>query len=425
MSNASPDIRFSQYASYPKSAPQKGDGEEKTVYGMSIPYLNHEEDYEKKKRVQNFAYFQEFTRQNQEKPGERTQDKNEKSAEDKTISFERPTPSRYLKKHEIENHTKLARHHEQPFGGVLQRDEAAINQLKKIEQQKEMQSFLNRQMQEKKLRNERIKQERLDLNVFQDKNQDLTDSSQLSPIIKLHESATIQEPVLIPEVFSQSLVKSNTLTSENSELASSKLRYDQIIREKEELSNNVEIKSIKLKDQEENPLKAKPCPQRSQINPSKFQKRGHKNDYTSKPSEGHRAIISKSPVIIKSSQYSRNQPIQTSCNRSPVPKTPETELESVRTMKEVEASRHNLDTAGKSCFIYPDSQGNFADEIDKFLIDFEKRENQKYRNSYNHPTGNEKFSSSSISFAPRKSDKPLMVYRAGFPNDFFWGTAKK
>lgn len=425
MSNASPDIRFSQYTSYPKSAPQKGDGDEKAVYGMSIPYLNQDEDYEKKKKIQNLAYFQEFTRQNQEKSGEKTLETIEKPGEDKTISFERPIPSRYLKKHEIENHTKLARHHEQPFGGVLQRDEAAINKLKKIEQQKEMQSFLNRQMQEKKQRNERMKQERLDFNIFHDKNQDLTDSSQLSPIIKLHESATIKEPVLIPEALSQSLIKSNTLTAEDSELTSSKLRYDQIIKEKEELSNNVEIKSIKLKDHAETQLKPKPSPQKSQINPSKFQKRGCKNEFTSKLPENSRAVVSKSPVIIKSSQYSRNQPIQTYSNKSPVPKTPETELESVRTMKEVDASRHNLDTAGKSCFIYPDSQGNFADEIDKFLVDFEKRENQKYRNSYNHPTGNDKFSSSSISFAPRKADKPLMVYRAGFPNDFFWGTGKK
>jgi hypothetical protein len=422
MSNASPEIKFSHITGHPKSAPQKGDGEEKGIYGLSIPYIQQDEDYTKKKKIQNMAYYQELTRQIQEKNHKKLQETPEKFSDEKPISFEKPGYSRYLKKHEIENHTSLTKYNGQLFGGLLQRDEESIIKSKKMEQQREMQSFLINQMQEQKIRKDKQRLERLDLGSLESKKQDQLDFSQKSPSKQLQDFDLLKESSQLSDQLDQSFTKSKTLQCEDQDIESLKTIHQQLTQEKQDLSQKIELKATQIKEISE---KTKVSNHVVQLTPSKFQKRTGRNDFSMKNCENPEPIASKSPVIIKPSQVSRNFKVK-SCNEmSSLPKTPETELESVRMVKDVEQSRHNLDTAGKSCFIYPDSQGNFADEIDKFLVDFERKENQKYRNSYNHYSGQEKFSTSSIGFSQKKQEKPLMAYRAGFPSDFFKVFGKK
>lgn len=113
--------------------------------------------------------------------------------------------------------------------------------------------------------------------------------------------------------------------------------------------------------------------------------------------------------------------------------------------------RHNLDSAGKSYFIYPDSEGAFsgslvednklkqsdhsnhffedqssrnslqADELDKFIQEHDKR--SPYISQFNSArtmgeTQRAKFTSTTYDIS-RKEAKPLVANKAGFPSNIF------
>ena len=87
------------------------------------------------------------------------------------------------------------------------------------------------------------------------------------------------------------------------------------------------------------------------------------------------------------------------------------------TPKQLDTERQNLDTAGNSYFIYPDSEGNFRveDELDKFLQErdskFKFESSQSLRDS---PW------SSCINFElPKRDTKPLVARQSGFPSHIF------
>ena len=163
---------------HPKSAPIKPDPDASAgplSYGGHIYTMYQGDELVKQKKLQQKAYFQELTRQVQEKkeskPVETTQSNNfhenilmySGNFKDQIsklpfvqLEDEKKYP-RYQKKYEIENHSGINVNTSQVFGGVLQRDEALILKLKKEEQQREMQMVLNRQIQEKNRKKEEEK----------------------------------------------------------------------------------------------------------------------------------------------------------------------------------------------------------------------------------------------------------------------------
>ena len=70
-------------------------------------------------------------------------------------------------------------------------------------------------------------------------------------------------------------------------------------------------------------------------------------------------VVKNSEFSIKRDQFVKAKSTKEKKLASPVPQTPETELETVPTLRISRKDRNNLDTAGRSYFIYPDSQGNF------------------------------------------------------------------
>lgn len=415
MNHTSPEQKFSQIAGHPKSAPIKAEPEEKSSYALSIPYINQDDEYAKQKKIQNLAYYQELTRQIQEKKTIRVAEPTEKVQTDHLITFERPLPNKYLKKHEIENHTSLAKYNGQFFGGVLQRDEAMMNKMKKLEQQKEMQGFLLSQIQEKKLKIEEEKT-RKNSNLGAESltlAKNFSDFARFSPIRNAEEA--VKDKNCVTDLEQLGFSKSKTMVEE-SELGNLKKAYEQVSKEKDQLANIYESKQSQIKDLTEKSQNSVPAIQHLQLNPPKLQKKDEKPAPVKKR-ESHQAPLKSPNKPGKILKY----PSEGSHPHSPIPKTPDTEQASVRIEKNVDSSRHNLDTAGKSCFIYPDSQGNFVDEIDKFLYDYGNK--NVFRNS--QPARYENFTSSSIGFAPRKSEKPIVACRAVFPSDFFRGTGKK
>ena len=95
-------------------------------------------------------------------------------------------------------------------------------------------------------------------------------------------------------------------------------------------------------------------------------------------------------------------------------------------MKIEENDRHNLDTAGKSNFIYPDANGNFImeDEIDKFVINYEKRGSPliNFKSSYKNASdvdSDSRFSFTGMTASSRRDAKPLVANKQGFPSDIF------
>lgn len=418
MNHVTPDLKFSSITGHPKSAPFKAETEEKSSIGLSIPYINHDDEFLKQKKLQNLAYYQELTRQIQEKKINQVAEQVEGVTNELSFSPERTLPTKYLKKHEIENHASLARYNGQLFGGVLQRDEAAINKIKRKEQQRELVCVLSSQIQERKSKAEEEKNKKT-ANFSEDllslaKN--LNEFPQFSPIRKVEECN--KPKPCITESEKQSFSRSKTLPDEV-EINNIKKLFDQVSKEKEQLINIYESKQSQIKDLmiERSHNVGVQNIHRIQGNPLKVQKNEDKRSIVKKQEFNQNQM--KSPNRVgKFFKY----PSEVGSLVSPLPKTPDTEQESVRMEKNLESSRHNLDTAGKSCFIYPDSQGNFDDGIDRFLLDYGNG-GDGFRKS--EPAKYDKLASSSICFAPRKNDKPTIARRAGFPSDFFRGTGKK
>lgn len=412
MNHTSPEQKFPQIAGHPKSAPFKAESEQKSSYALSIPYINQDDEYAKQKKIQNLAYYHELTRQIQEKKSIRVGEPAEKTQSDQVIAFERPMPEKYLKKHEVENHTSLAKYKGQFFGGVLQRDEAMMNKMKKLEQQREMQSFLISQIQEKKLKNEEEKL-RKSSNLAAESltlAKNFSDFARFSPVKSAEEDA--KDKNCVTDLDQLGCNKGKKVTEE-SELGNLIKAFEQVAKEKDQLTNIYESKQNQIRDLTEKSQIAVPTLQQFQSNPSKLQKKDDKN-VPIKKRENPQVPLKSPNKLGKIFKY----PSEGSSLLSPMPKTPDTEQASVRMEKNDDSSRHNLDTAGKSCFIYPDSQGNFVDEIDKFLYDYGNK--NMFRNS--QPAKYENFTTSSIGFAPRKSEKPIVACRAVFPSDFFRGT---
>ena len=120
-----------------------------------------------------------------------------------------------------------------------------------------------------------------------------------------------------------------------------------------------------------------------------------------------------------------SKPMRLKTAVSPVPKTIIISETPKKQVKE-ENDRQNLDTAGTSNFIYPDSEGNFMinDEIDKFVTNYEKRGspllnyNSPYRNT--PVVENEvRFTFTSMNSSVKRDIKPLVANKSGFPNDIF------
>ena len=129
--------------------------------------MHQTEDAYNHKKLQQTAYFMELTKQIQEKnlkcskiPQElETLEKDQRNPQKLLESLSEFHPeigkepeirySRYQKKYEIENHTKIGVGTSQVLGGVLQRDEEYLNKMKKMQQQREMKEILSLQMQEK------------------------------------------------------------------------------------------------------------------------------------------------------------------------------------------------------------------------------------------------------------------------------------
>ena len=146
-----------------------------------------------------------------------------------------------------------------------------------------------------------------------------------------------------------------------------------------------------------------------------------KSENSKKSSKITLEILSKKPDYNKTlSLKSRNDLYFT-------PQTPKTEQNTVILPTNEKTNRENLDTAGKSCFIYPDSQGNFkiGDGIDKFVNDYQKKESpfikfQATGVSVSNTADYETRSSlSSIFYSDRKAVRPLNSNRYGFPSDIF------
>lgn len=164
----------SPQVTYPRSAPIKPDQDipiGQKVFGTHIYSMFQNDEATKQKKIQQKAYFQELTRQVQEKKDSKPTESsnptifyqenplklsgnftNEMSKLPFSHIDEEKKYLRYQKKYEIENHTGISINTSQVFGGVLQRDEALLLKQKKEEQQKEMQLYLNRQIMEKNMK---------------------------------------------------------------------------------------------------------------------------------------------------------------------------------------------------------------------------------------------------------------------------------
>ena len=507
---------------HPKSAPIKNDPEipaDQHNYAGHIYKMHQTEDAYKHKKIQQTAYFMELTKQIQEKNSkfskipqelESIRERPVKPTEVARIPIEFQPEiskeaeirySRYQKKYEIENHTKIGVGTSQVLGGVLQRDEEYLNKMKKMQQQREMKEILSLQMQEKsRLREEeKSKLRSSELHELRQSMESRPEESLKSTPQKLPEKSTFLGENECKSSFKSSTMPLSNLNPKNDENNYETLTefYRKLTKETEELTNLCSQKDKQIKDLEmsigEKKEKGKELERNSvdkkekkEINvvhhQGKIETRGKirydesngifserkkrlgeaiQNSRNSSVNEAmarkqqnskgrlsaideklenarrRRVENSKSSMpakVMKNSEFSikRDQFVKANSVTdkklaSPVPQTPETELETVSTLRVSSKDRNNLDTAGRSYFIYPDSQGNFkcSDEIDKFVVDYERVTSPlvPFKSSLGSaPTSTSfdpKLSLSSMTFTPSKAAKPLVVLRPGFPNDIF------
>jgi hypothetical protein len=413
-------------------------------------YRMHQGDqaYNQKKITQN-AYFLELARQIQEKSNpinssKPTTSTNPENSSKSSNSTENPnldslkTPeikySRYQKKYEIENHTKIHTNTTQMFGGVLQRDETFLNKLKKIDQQNEIKQNLTLQIQEKNKIKEKIKKKNTDNDKLNEYNQNRLENAFLE-----ENQNVCNDKVIAEEKDSVDSKGQKTLNE----------FYRKLVKEKEDLACLFNERQKKLRDLEnaltpkkqesfkrnKKPGKAfvvgqstrtrEPSPKNNSL---KFQQglETIKCDFVREDSQKIKGRSSQaSKRTSKKAQERVSDPkieFKPSKETSPLPKTPETELYTVYIPKDKEIDRGSLDTAGKSYFIYPDSQGNFKieDEIDKFVVNYQRKGiSANPTVSFSENTKNPKFSISAMTFIGKKLIRPLVANKAGFPSDVF------
>ena len=544
------------HSNHPKSAPIKNEPEisdEHHSYGGHIYKMHQGEEAYKNKKLQQNAYFQELTRQVQEKCNNKHQPKlqdseriNEKSfKKSETLNFPSETQpdiikdneikySRYQKKYEIENHTKINVNTTQVFGGVLQRDEAFLNKMKKLQQQQELKETLNLQMQEKarlkqeeknRMQSIEIEELRMSVEIINEesiKNTSKTiENTQIlekfnaktienSPILEKFNAKTIENtPILekfnaktienspILEKFNSKVIENpqipEKITGKSHTMPASYIKqeddenyrtlnefYQQLAKETQELNSAYSEKDRQIKELEKkiiekssknSEVQSSLKIERKKVNEQvmnevnyalKFEKNkkyaeqakelrnSSLNDHNlKKPQQIERLKLSaidekienarkrrldntrlkasakiakNSEFTIKKEQFSKGNSLRERKISSPIPQTPETELDTVPLSHNEDSNRHNLDTAGNSYFIYPDSQGNFriGDEIDKFVNDYEKKGSQAIalKSSISNPPFrnseyDSKFSSSAITFTGKRVARPLVANKYG------------
>ncbi|CAG9321050.1 unnamed protein product [Blepharisma stoltei] len=158
--NSIPSAKFL----HPKSAPirQNAESTPSKAFGAHIFTMHQDEDFHKIKQIKQKTYFQELTRQIQDKKN--PQDANFKQIPQVSpnivpnVSIYNPfvadvPMTKYQKKYEIENFSTINR--SQLLEGPLQRDESSLLKLKKEQMQREMQRALREQIDEKNRRNRR------------------------------------------------------------------------------------------------------------------------------------------------------------------------------------------------------------------------------------------------------------------------------
>lgn len=217
---------------HPKSAPTRPEPE-KLGFGSHVGGLLGAED-PKLKAMKQKNYFNELTRQIQERKSQADKDfgmrsktpadflsfsSNQLAKEIRDINQtgkETSNPAlqpvsnvpRYHKKHEIENHTNLYASGYQ-VNGILQRDEQALLKQKKEQQQREMQEALLAQIEEK-----RRKQEESKVN---ERRRELRDEERMGKSSFEDRSPEIQSPGIKLERFrSEEITVINQISEKNS-----------------------------------------------------------------------------------------------------------------------------------------------------------------------------------------------------------------
>jgi hypothetical protein len=245
------------HLTHPRSAPIKPDPDASAGpmnYGGHIYSMFQGEEATKQKKLQQKAYFQELTRQVQEKKESKpTEPAAPNTQAEKILMYsgnftneisklafssiedDKKYP-RYQKKYEIENHSGINVNTTQIFGGVLQRDEALLLKIKKEEQQKEMQNILNKQIQEKNRKKEEEKawNRKMELQEF-DRIKEIDDKPNPSPRKEM-------ESISITIINNEESINSKTLptfTKEEENTGELKQLEDvvkKLLEEKEELA---------------------------------------------------------------------------------------------------------------------------------------------------------------------------------------------
>ncbi|CAG9335506.1 unnamed protein product [Blepharisma stoltei] len=548
---------------HPKSAPVRPAPESSTAtssFGGHIFSMHSTEESRRQKQLQQKTYFQELTRQIQEKKEDKpieafisskASTQIEPSPSTSTdfgsdlkklpypwVDSNKPLP-RYQKKHEIENHLGLSVNGSHFLGGPLQRDEALLLKLKKEEQQKQMQMILNAQIEEKNRKAQKEKEARLSYEI-QDEERIFKDREILkreeqqekSPEPKFLNTLTTEAPPKSMIVFStakeveepQQQTFISPPISPKKEVPNESLDYlsqlcKQLMEEQEQLrgklksqediiedlkqsrdepkrapnnNNNSALRrkppakvnipptkasQNKLKQQHdlenakiaaiqekiENARKKKAEQRESQVlaKQAEFRKRSETQQAKPKTVVNNRRI-SEVPEVRPDSReiYKQNNQIyrlQSAFTPTLPPDSPELPNSSQTNFLVHELSpkmpfdRQNLDSAGKSYFIYPDSQGSFnvglgqdnklkesghlssflqedelrnsqADELDKFVEEHNKK--SPYISQFNSARSvadereKARFTCTTFEIA-RKDAKPLVANKAGFPSNIF------
>lgn len=482
---------------HPRSAPIKPDPDASagpktfgtTLYSM----FQGDEASKQKKQLQQKAYFQELTRQiNEKKDPKAVEVTQSASFGDKQLATsnnfsndlakfnfneEEKKYARWQKKYEIENHSGINVNTSQVFGGVLQRDEAQLLKQKKEEQQREMQLYLMKQIEEKNRKRKeenayRLKSEMQEL-AFVDKeteNKEIVKSSLTSFKPEEFSSPKKEENVFFP-VATESPNNKSLKVEENIDLKNLTDAVQKLIEEKEELRQKLSEQEKKIKDFQVKPAlkqerdsktdldketkKRPPKPRVASAQEVKLKNqhdqeraklavieekienaRKKKMEQAKIKNNTKPRRISEAQARVDSRENLNNKPSRIKTAVFPVqkqmtlladsPRVPVKPQHFEEMQKEIEIERDNLDTAGKSKFIYPDSDGNFVfqDEIDKFVTNYEKRESPlvSYKSPYrNSPVieSESRFNFTTNSLCARRDIKPLVANKAGFPSDIF------
>jgi hypothetical protein len=474
---------------HPKSAPIKPDPDASAGpknYGGHIYSMFQGDEASRQKKLQQRAYFQELTRQIQEKKEPRSSElplpcfappekpllaSGNYAAELAKLPFvsiddDKRLP-RYQKKYEIENHVGINVNTSQVFNGVLQRDEAALLKQKKEEQQKEMQMMLMRQIQEKNRKKEEELAWRRKAEVDEHETAKIEADRESLPSPR-KETEVLQSPILKPADSPVSKTLPSFAADEESVQDLNNLNdvVKKLIEEKEELRNKLMEQEQKIKELSFRPsqnfaevAKVEPkTPTRAEKS-EKPRSRPPKVRVASaqemKLKLQHEQERAKLAVIEEKLENARKKRIEQT--RIRVPQKPrrvseaQTRVDSKESLTKAsriktasspapknagllespkinrsEIDRHNLDTAGKSDFIYPDAEGNFpiADEIDKFVMNYEKRESPlvSFKAPYRltpQVESDTRFTFTGLSIGQKREAKPLVANRQGFPSDIF------